>query len=89
MFDARLRPLINPTLDRMGAALARRGVSANQVSVAGAALGALAGLAIGLGQPLEGLALVLASRLLDGLDGAVARAGRPTDFGGYLDIVCE
>jgi phosphatidylglycerophosphate synthase len=89
MFDARLRPLINPALDRMGAALARRGVSANQVSVAGAALGALAGLAIGLGQPLEGLALVLASRLLDGLDGAVARAGRPTDFGGYLDIVCD
>ena len=89
MFDARLRPLINPALDRMGAALARRGVSANQASVAGAAFGALAGLAIGLGQPLAGLALVLASRLLDGLDGAIARAGRPTDFGGYLDIVCD
>jgi phosphatidylglycerophosphate synthase len=89
MFDARLRPLINPALDRMGTALARRGVSANQVSVAGAAFGALAGLAIGLGQPLAGLALVLASRLLDGLDGAIARAGRPTDFGGYLDIVCD
>jgi hypothetical protein len=37
MFDARLRPLINPALDRIGAALARRGVSANQVSAAGAA----------------------------------------------------
>jgi phosphatidylglycerophosphate synthase len=89
MFDARLRPLINPALDRMGAALARRGVSANQVSVAGAAFGALAGLAIGLGEPLAGLALVLASRLLDGLDGAIARAGQPTDFGGYLDIICD
>lgn len=89
MFDARLRPLINPALDRMGAVLARRGVSANQVTLAGAACGALAGLAIGLGQPLAGLALVLASRLLDGLDGAIARAGRPTDFGGYLDIVCD
>ncbi|WP_397395162.1 CDP-alcohol phosphatidyltransferase family protein [Phenylobacterium sp.] len=89
MFDARLRPLINPALDRMGAALARRGVSANQVSVAGAAFGALAGLAIGLGEPLAGLALVLASRLLDGLDGAIARASQPTDFGGYLDIICD
>ena len=57
MFDARLRPLINPALDRMGAALAHLGVSANQVSAAGAACGALAGLAIGLGQPLAGLAL--------------------------------
>jgi phosphatidylglycerophosphate synthase len=89
MFDARLRPLINPALDRMGAALARRGVSANQVSLTGAAFGALAGLAIGLGEPLAGLALVLASRLLDGLDGAIARASQPTDFGGYLDIICD
>ena len=89
MFDARLRPLINPALDRIGAALTRRGVSANQVSAAGAACGALAGLAIGLGQPLAGLALVLASRLLDGLDGAIARARGATDFGGYLDIVCD
>ena len=89
MFDARLRPLINPALDRMGAALARRGLSANQVSVTGAAFGALAGLAIGLGEPLAGLALVLASRLLDGLDGAIARASQPTDFGGYLDIICD
>ena len=89
MFDARLRPLIDPILDRMGAALVGLGVSANQVSLAGAACGALAGVAIGLGQPLEGLALVLASRLLDGLDGAIARVKGPTDFGGYLDILCD
>jgi phosphatidylglycerophosphate synthase len=36
-----------------------------------------------------GLALVLASRLADGLDGAVARATQKTDRGGYLDIVCD
>lgn len=89
MFDARLRPLIDPILDRMGAALVGLGVSANQVSLAGAACGALAGVAIGLGQPLEGLALVLGSRLLDGLDGAIARVKGPTDFGGYLDILCD
>lgn len=89
MFDARLRPLIDPFLDRMGARLARVGASANQVSLAGAALGALAGAAIGLGQPLAGLGLVLASRLLDGLDGAIARVRGPTDFGGYLDILCD
>ncbi|MFM8377120.1 MAG: CDP-alcohol phosphatidyltransferase family protein [Phenylobacterium sp.] len=89
MFDARLRPLIDPALDRMGAALVRAGLGANPVSLAGAACGVLAGVAIGLGQPLAGLALVLASRLLDGLDGAIARVMGPTDFGGYLDIVCD
>ncbi|MDX5350339.1 MAG: CDP-alcohol phosphatidyltransferase family protein, partial [Paracoccaceae bacterium] len=30
-----------------------------------------------------------ASRLADGLDGAVARARGKSDFGGYLDIVCD
>lgn len=89
MFDARLRPLIDATLNRMGAALAHSGITANQVTVAGAVCGALAGVAIGLGQPLAGLGLILLSRLLDGLDGAIARASRPTDFGGYLDIVCD
>ena len=32
---------------------------------------------------------LLASRLADGLDGAVARATRQTDFGGYLDIAAD
>jgi phosphatidylglycerophosphate synthase len=35
------------------------------------------------------LGLWLANRLLDGLDGAVARAGTPTDAGGFLDIVAD
>jgi phosphatidylglycerophosphate synthase len=46
----------------------------------------LTGLALGL---LSALALLLASRLADGLDGAVARATRRTDFGGYLDITAD
>jgi phosphatidylglycerophosphate synthase len=32
---------------------------------------------------------LLASRVADGLDGAVARARGKTDLGGYLDIVCD
>lgn len=35
------------------------------------------------------LLLLLASRLADGLDGAVARATAKTDFGGFLDVVCD
>ncbi|WP_340644704.1 CDP-alcohol phosphatidyltransferase family protein [Phenylobacterium sp.] len=89
MFDARLRRLIDPPLNHLGAQIARWGVTANQVTVAGATLGAGAGLAIGLDHPLIGLALVAGSRLLDGLDGAIARATRPTDLGGYLDILCD
>ena len=38
---------------------------------------------------LAGLVLILASRIGDGLDGAVAKISGKTDLGGYLDIVLD
>lgn len=87
MFDARLRPLIDPPLNAAGRWLARIGVGATAVTLAGIALGLAAGAAIAQSCFLIGLALIVANRLLDGLDGAVARATSVTDFGGFLDIV--
>ena len=89
MLDSRIRPLIDPPLDAIGKGLARVGVTANQVTLAGAVVGIAAGVAIGYRYYLLGLGLVLLSRLLDGLDGAVARATKQSDFGGYLDIVSD
>jgi len=89
MLDATLRKVIDPPLNAMGAALARRGVDADGVTLAGLALGLVAALLIALGWPLLALVPLMASRLADGLDGAVARATRNTDFGGYLDITCD
>lgn len=89
MFDARIRTLIDPPLNAAGRGLARVGISANAVTLAGLipALGAAA--AIAHEQYLVGLALILVNRLLDGLDGAVARASGLTDFGGYLDTLAD
>lgn len=87
MFDARLRPYIDPPLNALGRRLASVGIGANTITLAGVAIGLAAGLAISQSHFAWGLAFILASRILDGLDGAVARATRPTDFGGYLDIV--
>jgi phosphatidylglycerophosphate synthase len=89
VFDARLRPLIDPPLNAMGRGLARAGISANQVTLAGLAIGLGGAVAIAERHFWLALALVIVSRLLDGLDGAVARARGKTDFGGYLDIVCD
>jgi phosphatidylglycerophosphate synthase len=89
MFDARLRPLIDPPLNRAGRWLAARGISANALTLGGLALGLLAAVAIASGQQGLAIALILACRLLDGLDGAVARASGKTAFGGYLDIVAD
>lgn len=89
MLDRRLRPFIDPALDLMGRRIARQGISANAVTLVGLAMGILAAIAIGCEYFLLALALVLASRLADGLDGAVARARGVSDFGGYLDITCD
>ncbi len=89
MLDARIQPLINVPLDWAGRGIARLGVSANAVTLAGtvAALATIAALA----RAEYGVALLLMAicRTLDGLDGAVARASARTDLGGYLDIVSD
>jgi phosphatidylglycerophosphate synthase len=89
MLDATARKLIDPPLNAVGRRVAGLGVGADAVTLAGLALGLFAAGVIALGQPLWALVPLLASRIADGLDGAVARASRKTDFGGYLDIACD
>ena len=89
MFDARLRPLIDPPLNAMGRAFARSGIGANAVTLAGLIPALGAGLAIAHQHYLFALALILLNRLLDGLDGAVARVRGITDLGGYLDTLAD
>lgn len=89
MFDAKLRPLIDPPLNRAGQMLARMGITANQLTFAGLALGLGGAVAIGFGAIALGLALILANRVFDGLDGAVARVRGPSDLGGYFDILAD
>ncbi|AXQ93478.1 CDP-alcohol phosphatidyltransferase family protein [Cereibacter azotoformans] len=90
MLDGLMRRLIDPPLDRAGRALARRGWSADAVTLAGLGLGLLAAGIVALGlPPVWAILPLLAGRFADGLDGAIARATRRTDFGGYLDITCD
>ncbi|PYE84810.1 CDP-alcohol phosphatidyltransferase family protein [Pseudoroseicyclus aestuarii] len=89
MLDAQARRLIDPPLNRMGRALARAGATADGVTLAGLVLGLLAALLVALGAAQWALLPLAASRLADGLDGAVARATRRSDYGGYLDIACD
>ena len=89
MLDAKLRPLIDPPLGLLGRALAGIGISANMLTLGGLALGLGGAVAVAFGELWLGLALILANRLLDGLDGAVARVRGPTQLGGYFDIVAD
>jgi phosphatidylglycerophosphate synthase len=70
-------------------ALAARGVPADAITVAGFALGLGAAAAAAAGAFGLALGLILANRLCDGLDGAVARIAGPTDRGAFLDIALD
>lgn len=89
MIDAAARKLIDPPLNHLGRGLARMGATPNMVTLIGLALGLLSAAMIAMGATAWALLPLLLSRLADGLDGAVARATQRSDFGGYLDIVCD
>lgn len=85
-----MRGVIDAPMNRGGRWLAARGASANAVTLIGLGLGLISAVLLAVGAPGLLVALpMLASRLADGLDGAVARAKGKSDFGGYLDIVCD
>jgi phosphatidylglycerophosphate synthase len=89
MFDAHLRPLIDRLLNPIGLGLVALGMNANQVTMIGVAFGLIAAGCVAAGLFYPALWFVIANRVIDGLDGAVARASRSSDFGGYLDIVSD
>ncbi|MFK8029807.1 MAG: CDP-alcohol phosphatidyltransferase family protein [Gammaproteobacteria bacterium] len=89
MLDTLVRPLITGPLNAVGRALARSGIGANTVTLTGLVVAVFAAVAIALGYFVTAFALIALNRIIDGLDGAVARATTPTDSGGYLDIVVD
>lgn len=100
MFDARLRPLIDIPLNAMARRLSGTGITPNMITGLGFAIGFLAATALAFQLNQIALVLILFSRFMDGLDGAVARHSKPrsrhagsksqeTDLGGYYDIVAD
>jgi len=69
--------------------LNRHGISANQISLTGFLLGMVALPCLLLNWYNVALVCILLNRVADGLDGYVARLGKPTDAGAYLDITLD
>lgn len=89
MFDRRAQALLRPVLNATARGLVRAGISADALTWLGFAIGIAAAMAIAWQAFVVGLVLLLVSRLLDGLDGSVARLTQPTDAGGFLDIALD
>ena len=89
MLDRYALRLLHVPLNGLAQRCVRLGLTADGLTGAGFALGVAAAVAIALQGFLAGLLLILASRLCDGLDGAVARLTQPTDRGAFLDIALD
>ena len=89
MLDSSIQQVLKPVLNRIARGLVRAGIGANALTFIGFAIGMAAAVAIVFQHFMAGLVLLLLSRLMDGLDGAVARLTHPTDRGGFLDITLD
>jgi phosphatidylglycerophosphate synthase len=76
-------------MDSIARRLARAGVQADHVTLLAFGLGIFAAFLIAAHAHFYGLVALLASRLCDALDGALARQTQTTDAGGYLDITLD
>lgn len=89
MFDRSASLLIKPLINRLGRLAHEAGLTANQLTLLGFAIGLIAAYLIASGAYIAGASAIFISRLLDALDGAVARLTHPTDAGGFLDIALD
>lgn len=89
MIDKHIQPLQALVLGPVATFLARHRVTADQLTITGFGLGLLALPAIAYGYYWTGLLFIIVNRIIDGLDGAVARLTKPTDRGAFLDIALD
>ncbi|RAI03042.1 hypothetical protein DLJ53_00440 [Acuticoccus sediminis] len=89
MYDTRIRRIIDPPLNWIARRLRPLPVTANQITVAALVFGLASAVAVAFGAFGPALVALAASRIADGLDGAVARQHGVTRLGGYLDIVFD
>lgn len=89
MLDTRARRLLAPALDSVAGLPGMARVPPLALTAAGFVCGAGACVAIGVDLPVVALALWLANRAFDGLDGPVARRRGATELGAFLDICAD
>ncbi|TYK67316.1 CDP-alcohol phosphatidyltransferase family protein [Colwellia echini] len=90
MLDKFITPVIKPLLTPVVALLHKRGVTADQITFYGFLVGLLAVPFLAFQFWYWALATIVANRILDGLDGALARyAKQSSSAGGFLDITLD
>ena len=89
MIDAKLLPLQRRLLRPIALGLVTIGVRADQVTITGFLLGIVTLPLLASQQYTWALVFILLNRVLDGIDGEVARLTIATDRGAFLDIALD
>jgi len=89
MIDAKLLPLQRRLLRPIALGLVTFGVRADQVTITGFLIGIVALPLLASQQYTWALVFILLNRVLDGIDGEVARLTIATDRGAFLDIALD
>ena len=89
MLDRWSAALVRPALHAVATKLNSFGITPNQITVSGFFIGLLALPALATQSYLLALLFICINRIMDGLDGALARIQGTTDVGGFLDIVLD
>lgn len=90
MLDAIIRPYIAPSLDKLGEKVSAFNIPANVVTLAALVVGLIGCFFVAIQSYLFGLVFIIASRVLAGIDGAMARReSGGAEFGAYLAQVCD
>ena len=89
MLDAITHSRLRPLLRYLASGLLRIGITADMLTLFGFLVGMLVIPALYFQAWYWALGAIAANRILDGLDGALARLTAPTDAGGFLDITLD
>ena len=89
MFDSQVRRLIDPPLNRAASMVASRGITSGELTIAGLGFGFAAFAALSFRFYPLALLFIALNRLMDGVDGPVARVKSATDLGGFSDILSD
>ena len=89
MIDRKINGYIDSYLNPIANIFYKIGVDPNWVTFLGLIVAFICFAVLSYGLFYLGLILILINRFLDGLDGRLARLGKPTKFGAFFDITSD
>ena len=89
MLDQKLNLFFKPVLTKFAIILLKYEILPNQITLFSFILGIFCFIFLSLGMIYIALIFFILNRFFDGVDGTLARLKKPTDLGGFYDIISD